>query len=65
MKGTGEQHKYIERRQVEERYFQVEGNLYSTFLKQKRRELPGLNRLKMPKNWDGYVRQYSREDQRG
>ena len=39
MKGTGEQQKYLERRLVEERHFRVEGDLYSTFLKGKRREL--------------------------
>lgn len=42
MKGTGEQQKYLERRLVEERHFRVEGDLYSTFLKGKRRELLGL-----------------------
>lgn len=52
MKGTGEQQKYLERRLVEERYFRVEGDLYSTFLKGKRRELLGQNRLKMPTNRD-------------
>ena len=48
MKGTGEQQKYLERRLVEERYFRDEEDLYSTFLKEKRRELLGQNRFKMP-----------------